>query len=126
MIGPFSEWDFLFAAAAALLITQMVIRFQKIREIIKNQTISTDGKGIDLSAVMQKCKAMFPIETVIFHGKTFHMGMQVRITTTHKRVIEGRLVGKNNMEVLCVITSRYIIAHEIEQIEEIAILEQEK
>lgn len=126
ILGPLTGMDILFAAAAAFLITHIVLRFQQIKKILTNdQGISVDCKGIDISAVMHKCKTLFPIETIIFQGKTFRQGMRVRITTSRKRVIEGQLVGKNETEVLCIITQKYIIAHEIDKIEEISILDQE-
>jgi len=44
--------------------------------------------------------------------------MRVRITTLQKRIIEGEFIGKNDSDVLCVITGQHIIAHEINKIED--------
>ena len=45
--------------------------------------------------------------------------MKVRITTLQKRIIEGEIIGKNDKDILCIMTSQHIIAHELNKIEDI-------
>ena len=59
---------------------------------------------------------MFPIETVVFKGNVFEKGMTVRITTMQKKVFQGEFVGKNDMDIICILTKNHIIAHEIRKI----------
>ena len=61
---------------------------------------------------------MFPVGTVNFRGKVFTTGMRVRITTLQKRIIEGEIIGKNDKDILCIITGQHIIAHELNKIED--------
>ena len=44
--------------------------------------------------------------------------MKIRITTIQKKVIEGELIGKSKMDLLCIKTQNQIIAHELDKIEE--------
>lgn len=126
LLGPLTGMDFLFAAAAAYIITQIILRFRRIRQFLsEDKELSMNIKGIDITAVLSRCKSMFPIDTVIFEGKTYQTGMKVRITTSKNKVIEGQFIGKNNMDVICIITKQYIIAHEIGKIEHMAMIEKE-
>ena len=47
------------------------------------------------------------------------MGMKVRITTLQQKIIEGEIIGKNDKDILCIITGEHIIAHEMNKIEDI-------
>ncbi len=123
--GPVSLWDVFYAAVAAFVLTMLIQRFRAIRGAMKKEDeLSMDYKGVDLVAVIKKCRDMFPIDTVCFKGKIFRTGMIVRVTTLQEKVIEGQLIGKNNLDFLCILTSRHIIAHELDKIEDIVLLEQ--
>lgn len=119
-IKALSFVDVLYAAITALVITSLILRFKRIKQIITSkEELSMEYKGIDIASVMNKCKSMFPIETVYFHGRTYTRGMIVRITTRQKKVIEGELVGCNKLNILCILTKQHVIAHELDRIEEI-------
>ena len=45
--------------------------------------------------------------------------MKVRITTLQQKIIEGEIIGKNDKDILCIITGEHIIAHEMNKIEDI-------
>lgn len=125
LFSNISTLDLIFAAVLAYLITSLVLRFHKIRNILKHkENLSVDYKLMDLASVMTKCKELFPIDTVYFHGKVFHRGMRVKITTFQKKVIEGELIGKNKVDLVCVRTQNHIIAHEIEKIEDMIVAEE--
>jgi len=119
-----SGLDIIFAAAAAYLITRLILRIKKVRGVLKNkEQLSMDYKLMDLGAVMLKCKELFPIDTIYFRGQVFRRGMQVKIITMQKKVIEGELIGKNKIDLVCVRTQNHIIAHEIDKIEDMAVTE---
>lgn len=108
----------IYAAFLAFIITNIILRFNSIRKILKNDDeLKMEYKGVDINAVLSRCKTMFPIDTIVFGGSVFKSGMTVKIVTMQKKVIEGQLIGKNNMDILCVLTSRHVIAHEIDKIE---------
>jgi len=69
---------------------------------------------------------MFPKEIVQFNGKTFKRGSKIRMVTNQKKVIEGELIGMNSESVVCVVTSKYIIAHDLRNIKEMNYLNDNK
>jgi hypothetical protein len=73
-------------------------------------------------ALMDRCYALFPIETVQFRGETFTRGMMVRVRTI-SCTFEGRLLGSNDRDVVGVLTRRKIAADLLENIEEIVKVE---
>lgn len=124
--GPLSFTDIVLGALAAFLITNLILKIQRFYRVLKmrnKEAISVSYKGVDLSAIMVKCRSMFPIETIQFHGNEFKRGMKIKITTIQKKVIEGELVGKNKMNILCILTREHIVAHEIDKIEEITCID---
>jgi len=124
-ITSLSSADVVYAALMAFVITQIILGFGKIRKNMSQMGLDgikkepTEKERMD---IILKCKAMFPVGTIYFKGKVFTSGMLVRITTLQKRTIEGEIIGKNDREVLCIITKEHIIAHEIEKIEDMTVL----
>ncbi|MGE4214338.1 MAG: hypothetical protein AB7E42_06125 [Anaerotignaceae bacterium] len=111
--------DYMYAALFAFVATQLILAVSRIMSLSKRN----EGEGVsyreaDRILVIKKCIAMFPVETIYFRGKVFTKGMKVRITTLQKRIIEGELIGKNEMDILCIVAGQHIIAHEIEKIED--------
>lgn len=124
LLNSITGYDIVFAAAAAYLVTSLILRISQVRRILQHkENLVVDYKLVDLAAVMAKCKELFPIDTVYFHGKVFRRGMQVQIITFQKKIIEGELIGKNKVDLVCVRTKSHIIAHEIEKIEDMKLLE---
>ncbi|MDD3570064.1 MAG: hypothetical protein PHY44_03060 [Lachnospiraceae bacterium] len=112
--------DYLYAALAAFIITQLILAVSRFMKISKeNSKGFVSYREADRILVIKKCIAMFPVETIYFRGKVFTKGMKVRITTLQKRIIEGELIGKNEMDILCIVAGQHIIAHEIGKIEDI-------
>ena len=52
--------------------------------------------------------------------------MNVRITTMQKKVFQGEFIGKNDIDVICIVTKEHIIAHEIRKIVEMVSLDETK
>ena len=124
LFDSITGYDIVFAAAAAYLLTSLILRIGQVRRIYKQkENLAMDYKLVDLAAVMAKCKELFPIDTVYFHGKVFRRGMRVQIITLQKKIIEGELIGKNRVDLVCVRTQNHIIAHEIEKIEDMRLVE---
>ncbi|HCT65554.1 MAG TPA: hypothetical protein DIC60_09880 [Lachnospiraceae bacterium] len=111
--------DYLYAALTAFVATQLILYFLRFIEISKiNAREGVSYRESDRMMVIKKCIDMFPVETIYFRGKVFTKGMKVRIITLQKRIIEGELIGKNDMDILCIVAGQHIIAHEIEKIED--------
>ncbi len=112
--------DILYAALMAFVATQLVLSFSRYLKLKTTYKSSDEQiKDTDKIMIIKKCIAMFPVETIYFRGKVFTKGMRVRITTFQQRVIEGEIIGKNEMDILCVMAGQHIIAHEIAKIEDI-------
>lgn len=111
--------DILYAALIAFVITQLVTSILKLNSFKKGvMKDNPDYKEVDRLVLIKRCIDMFPVETIYFRGKVFTKGMKVRITTFQKRIIEGELIGKNEMDIVCIITGQHIVAHEIAKIED--------
>lgn len=115
--------EMLSAAILALVITWIIKTLFIVKDLVKKMPKEFDYASKDLKAIMDKCYAMFPKEKIQFEGKTFNRGMHVRIMTIHKKTFEGELIGSNQNDMICIITQKYIIAHELTNIKEITILD---
>ena len=49
--------------------------------------------------------------------------MRIKIITMQKKIFEGEFIGLNEKDMVCILTKKYIIAHEINNIEEIQIVD---
>ena len=114
--------DILYAALGAVLITWVIKIIMKLNKIIKNPMSLLD-KSEDLRQVIQRCYKLFPMEIVQFNGETDKRGMKLKIITMQKKIFEGEFIGCNEKNMLCILTSRYIIAHEMTNIQKIEILD---
>ena len=111
---------YIYAALAAFVITQMILSFGWLKRNFRQSKNGLNAQNeAERIAVIKQCRSMFPLETVNFRGKVFTTGMKVRITTFQKRIIEGEIIGKNDKDILCIMTNQHIIAHELNKIEDI-------
>lgn len=108
--------DIIYAALTAFVLTNLIITIRKMK-VNKQGEGKPEIRVLDLDEMKKKCETLFPIETVYFGGMVFNKGMNVKITTLQKKIIEGVLIGKNNSNVLCIITPNRIIAHDMDKIE---------
>ncbi|MCJ7855918.1 hypothetical protein MUJ63_06315 [Lachnospiraceae bacterium NSJ-143] len=111
--------DVIYAALAAFVITQVVLSFSRLKRNMARMRVQPGAnREAERLAIIKQCRSMFPVGTVNFRGKVFTTGMRVRITTLQKRIIEGEIIGKNDKDILCIITGQHIIAHELNKIED--------
>ncbi|MDR3238547.1 MAG: hypothetical protein LBT44_00425 [Clostridiales bacterium] len=114
--------DILFAAVLAFALTWLIMSFGHMIQSVWSKPTEFDYLPKDMNKVLQKCYHLFPRDIVQFHGETFRRGMKVRVRTNQHKIFEGQLIGLNNENMLCVLTNRYIVAHELDKIEEMNIL----
>jgi len=114
--------DIFYAAIGALLLTWVIKFIIKINKLIKNP-MSIFNQSEDIRLIMQKCYRLFPKEIIQFNGETYKRGMQLKIVTLQKKCFEGEFIGCNEKNMLCILTNKYIIAHEIANIQEIKIVD---
>ncbi len=109
--------DVLYAAMIAYLIYFVIGLVKKIIGMKDSMSITVE-KG-DVVDVQQKCKELFPIETIPFHGKVFKRGMRVELTTEKDQTLVGELIGLSHKDLICIRTTNKIVAHQLEKIVEI-------
>lgn len=114
--------DIFYAALGAVLITWVIKFIIKFNRIIKNP-MSILSQNDDLRMVIQRCYKLFPQDIVQFNGEVYKRGMKLKIVTMQKKSFEGEFIGCNEKNMLCILTNKYIIAHEITNIQEIKILD---
>ncbi|MDR1000154.1 MAG: hypothetical protein LBL96_05065 [Clostridiales bacterium] len=117
--GDITAQQVIGAALGALVITWLINKIASVLKFWSGQAIEMGFPIKDMSAVLQRCCAMFPHEIVIFGEKTFQRGMKVRVTTDKQRVYEGRIIGLNNEDMLCLLSNNYIVAHQLDRIKNI-------
>lgn len=113
------SWQQVLLAACLALVVWSVLRF--IQLFFFGDTNDTEKQTwgeAEMQAALKRCREMFPIETVSFRGAEFQSGMRVRITTTQEKIIEGELIGMNQIHMICVRSGNQIIAHQLEKIQE--------
>ena len=110
--------EILYAAILAFCLTWFINNALKIRSVVKAATTFANSHK-DITAVMDRCYTLFPLDKINFKGQTFTRGMKIRVTTTTNTDFEGELIGGNTKNMVCIKTSKYIIAHEIQNIQSI-------
>ena len=126
-LAVLSGYDYFYAAVLAFLITYLIMRVRNFRSnVLKKDELEMDIKNADRKSIMDRCSKMFPIETMSFGGNVFKKGMIVRITTMQQKVFQGEFVGKNDMDIICIVTNKCIVAHEIRKITEMVSIDQQK
>ena len=110
--------QFILSAIGAFLVTAIIVRFRKNREDI-NRKFNRE----ELELILEKCYLLFPLEKLFFGGNTIRRGMKIRIVTNENKIFEGKFIGMNSDEMVCVMTKKYIIAHAIQNIENIEEIE---
>lgn len=117
------SWRDIFLAACISYVIFFVIRFLQKLFGKKEQEFGFKVKNVDMADVYEKCKELFPIQNLDFHGKEFTRGMRIKVITIQKKIIEGELIGINKVNLICIRTHNQIIAHQIEKIEDIIVLD---
>lgn len=121
---PLNASDILYAAIAAFCLTLIIRNFVRIHRIMKQAVRTVAPDKDDLKAVLDRCYTVFPLEMFSFHGQTYRRGMKIKITTLQNKIFEGELIGFNTKNMVCIMTSRLIVAHELQNIREIVLLEE--
>ncbi len=114
--------DYVYAAILAFLIVYMIKMAQKM--VGKERKKEKGGlyEKMESTTKMEICFKHFPETEVKLNGKTCRRGEKLIIKTLSERTIDGVFVGGNADNKICVITDRYIIAHNKDEIFEIEIV----
>jgi len=123
MVDLLTMEDFMLAAALAAVFTWITNRYIEFIQISKRSALSSGYSVKDMDKILQKCYDLFPKEMLQFDGEIYRRGMKVRIITSQNKIFEGKFLGLNNDNMICLMTRKFIIAHAVKNIEEIEILE---
>ncbi len=113
--------DFIYIAVIAFFVTWMIQNIIRLKNLLN---ASPDAiKANEMRTIMARCYALFPLEKFNFKGREFTRGMRVKITTFQNKEFEGELIGSNSRNLICIITAKNVIAHEISNIRDITPVE---
>lgn len=124
MIDFSLSWDeFFYAAVLALFITWLIRTIINLKRLLRSPISEIGYPPKDIKQIIQKCYKLFPKEIINFRGEVYTRGMKIQIITVQKKQFEGELIGSNEKNMVCILTHKYIIAHEITNIAEIHLLD---
>ena len=115
--------DIIYAALLAFLFTWLIKTASRVFKAVISRTTEFSYNPKNIEAILERCIFMFPNENMQFNGATFTRGMLVQVVTINKRIIEGKFIGSNKDNVVCVVTDSTVIAQELNNIEEIKRME---
>lgn len=110
-----------YSALIAFFVTWFILNAIKIKRILK--MISENTMAKDTKQILDRCYALFPLDSISFHGRQFKRGMKVRITTRQNKTFEGEFIGTNNKNLVCIMTNKLVVAHEMNNISDITPME---
>ena len=117
----FTLQEILISAFLAFVVTTIVINaWERLISARKHNPLS-DYRVRDIKKILQRCYRLFPTDIIQFNGTTFHRGMKVHITTIQMKDFEGQLIGLSKENMICVLTNKYIIAHELNKVRDMYI-----
>ncbi|MCD7854670.1 MAG: hypothetical protein LUG66_03530 [Clostridiales bacterium] len=81
------------AAVVSAVLTMLVMSFLFMKRVAEEASILLTGAA-QMKNVMEKCRRLFPIDVVEYHGITFKRGMAVKITLSDKKKLCRLLCGQ--------------------------------
>ncbi len=109
------SWQQVVLAAVLALIVWSILR--KFLFGKQNKNGGKTWGEVEMAKVMTRCFEMFPIDTISFQEKEFKRGMKIRVVTENE-VIDGELVGMNQIKMICICTHTKIVATPLHKIKE--------
>lgn len=120
-----TTYDILYAAVLAFILTWLIKNIIRMRQVIKSVSeASPFPNPKEISEVLERCYSLFPLDKINFHGRIFNRGMKIKIVTTQNKSVVGELIGGNSKNMLCIMTSKNIVAHDITNITDITTVEE--
>jgi len=113
----------LIAAVLAFSTTFLVMNWKEVKKFLG----FTGKKGASFQAttvgsVTERCKELFPMDTMNFRGQVFQRGMKVRVVTIKDKIIEGEFIGKSDAELICIRMDNKLLAQQVEKIKSITVI----
>jgi len=122
----FTFQEIIISAVLAFVITMLLIYAWKIMALARKRPVPSNFRARDIRKILQRCYRLFPTDIIQFNGVTFHRGMKVHVTTRQMKDFEGQLIGLSKENMICVLTNKYIIAQELNKIQNMYVCVDEK
>ena len=121
---PLTITDVIFAAGFAGVIVFIIrVAGRMFHALITRSTVFYLGaKALNpeqLEIVMQRCHRLFPVESLVWEGTTFKRGNVLRVVTDKDEAYEGKFMGTNDDNMVCLVTNDCVVAQQIDTITEI-------
>ena len=108
MLNLLTTNDIILALALAAIFTWIINRIAESVII---------HRAPNLEQVLKKCYDMFPEEILQFRGEIYRRGMNIRLTTTQNKIVEGEFLGLGDDDMICIMTKKFIIAQALVNVE---------
>ena len=122
----FTMQEIIISAIIAFIITSILIHAWEFLRLTRKRLALYNYHSRDFSKILKRCYQLFPTDIIQFRGEVFCRGMRVHVTTNQKNDFEGHLIGLSKENLICVLTSRYIIAQELNKIQDMYVCAPEK
>ena len=107
--------DFMYIAVAGFFLTAIVIGINKLLKVPFKPVIFA-YQSEDEARVFQKCCQLFQKCSLRFDGTLFKRGTPIRIKTIHRHTIDGKFVGVDNDNVVCLMADCRVVTHDLKSI----------
>lgn len=112
-----SGYEIFYAVMAIFILYFTFARFSPK----KTQSGTGEYKKEEALSVKEKYEELFPIQSFYFKDTLFTRGAKVRLSTKNDKTLCGTLIGKNEKNVICIITQKHILVQEFNKIADLVI-----
>lgn len=109
--------QFIFCAVLAFFLTLVYLYISKRIGNGKENDLERQYGLKEIEDILKRCYLLFPTDNLEIEGNIIKRGMRIRIITNQNKIFEGRFLGANDDEMLCLMTRKFIIAHAIQNID---------
>lgn len=121
--GNLTVGKIIIAAVLAFSITFLVMNWKEVKQILgMGQKKGGSFQATTVGSVTERCKELFPMDTINFQGQVFRRGMMVRVVTIKDKVIEGEFIGKSDAELICIRMDNKLLAQQVEKIKTMTVM----
>jgi|GEM_PF-1847065 len=114
--------DVLFAALIAVPLVWLVRVFARFVRFGFGRSFRLKAQPEELVMLLESCRKIFPIESILYRGRTFSRGMIVKITLERNESFVGELVGMNEDNVVCVVSREVVAADRLDNLVDMAVV----
>lgn len=114
--------DVLLAAILSFFLTGLVLLYIRLSKLFL-VTLKVEKGASDIPSIIERCCGLFPTEIFVYDGQTVRRGALIRVKTVKNKIIEGKFIGLNNENVICIVTRKSIIAYKLNNTARITVVE---